>query len=474
MHQISEKKQSFLNGLISTTKLINYPKIRVLMEEFPNQVVADTIKDELMKLRETLISTPDEDMDSVNISAENIESKVDIRVRAGFRPSIRPAINAAGIILHTALGRAPYAESARKALNDAVKNYCTLAVDVPSGKRGDRYAHVESLLQYLTGAEAACVTNNNAAAVLLVLNTLAKGKEVIISRGQLIEIGGAFRIPDIMEQSGAVMVDIGTTNRTHLFDYENAATEETAMIQFVHTSNYRVVGFMKEVERKDLSVLAKKLDIPLVEDIGSGALIDFRKYGLPWEPTVQDSLKAGVDIATFSGDKIVGGPQCGIIVGKKRYIDLIKKNPLCRAMRNDKMTYSVLEATLKLYLDEKTLFKEHPVLHMLTLPVKTIADRAGKFVRRIKPLLPETCEIKVVNGESELGSGSLPAYYIPSKNVSLISSKLSSEEISKRLRLSHPPVFTRIEKDRVLFDFRTIHPDETKTLSDVIIKVLKE
>lgn len=473
MGEITPNKSTLLDNLISTTKLLNYPKIKQLSKEFPKYFVKETAKSELQNVRDTILSAPPESLDTIDITPESIESKIDVRVRAEFRPSVRPAINAAGIILHTALGRAPYAEDAQKALMNAVRNYCTLAVDVPTGKRGDRYTHVEGLLKYLTGTEAACVVNNNAAAVLLVLNTLAEGREVVISRGQLIEIGGAFRIPDVMRRSGAIMVEVGTTNRTHLFDYEETINENTAMIQAVHHSNYRIIGFTGEVPLSELKQLSVKHNIPLVEDIGSGCLIDFTKYGLPPEPMVQDSIKAGADVVTFSGDKILGGPQCGIIVGKKKYIDTIKKNPLCRALRNDKLTYSVLEATLKLFLDQKTLFEKHPVLHMLTLPVRTIGNRARSFVKKVKPLIDETCDIRVINGESQMGSGSLPAQFIPTKLVALKSKSMTADELGHKLRMSEPPVFSRITEEQVLLDFRTIHPQEVQALADVVVKAVR-
>ena len=268
------------------------------------------------------------------------------------------------------------------------------------------------------------------------------------------------------------MIEVGTTNRTHLFDYEDAINENTAMIQLVHSSNYRISGFTKEVQISEVKIPGEKFNIPVVEDIGSGALIDFTKYGLPHEPMVQDSVKAGADVVTFSGDKILGGPQCGIIVGKKKYIDKIKKNPLCRALRCDKMTYSVLEATLKLFLDEKTLPEKHPVLNMLTLPVRTIENRARRFTKKIHPLIEDVCETGVINGESQMGSGSLPAKFIPTKLAALKPKKISPEELGSRLRMGSTPVFTRIADNQVLLDFRTIRPNEVEILKEAVLKAL--
>jgi L-seryl-tRNA(Ser) seleniumtransferase len=473
MRTENNEKKSLLDNLISTTKLLNYPKIQQLLNEFPKHYVKEVVKSELQHLRKTILNASEERFSTIDITPERLEEHIDFRVRMEFSPSVRLAINAVGIILHTALGRAPLAESAQTALMSAVRNYCTLAIDVETGKRGDRYRHVEGLLKYLTGAESACVVNNNAASVLLALNTLAEGKEVIISRGQLVEIGGAFRIPDVMRRSGAIMVEVGTTNRTHLFDYENALTGNTGMIQVVHHSNYRIRGFASEVPLGELKPLCEKHAIPLVEDIGSGCLIDLTEFGLPSEPMVQESIKAGADVVTFSGDKILGGPQCGIIVGKKIYIDRIKKNPWVRAMRCDKLTYSVLEATLKLYLDRKSLPDRLPVLRMLTTPLQTLSTRAHRFSRALKSAIGDKCKITVINGESELGSGSLPDQYIPTKLVSVRCKTMPAEEIAYKLRMSNPPIFTRISEDQVLFDFRTIHPKEIKILAEVVGKVVK-
>ncbi len=462
------KKKELLNSLISTTKLLNYPKIKELTSEYASHFVKEITKSELQKVREAILDTIDDNLDNIDISPERLAVLVDIRVRAEYRPSVRPAINAAGIILHTALGRAPLADEAQEEIANAIKNYCTLAIDVPTGKRGDRYNHVEDLLIYLTGAEAACVVNNNAGAVLLVLNTLAEGKEVIISRGQLVEIGGAFRIPDVMRRSGAMMIEIGTTNRTHLYDYEDAVTEETSMIQHVHHSNYRITGFTGEVPIEELKPLCVKHDIPLVEDIGSGCLIDLTQFGLPYEPLVQDSIKAGADVITFSGDKMLGGPQSGIIVGKKKYIDLIKKNPLCRAMRNDKLTYAALEATLKLYLDRATLMEKLPIFRYLSLTKETLRKRAQSFVRKARDAAGKEFEFSIIDSESQMGSGSLPAKFIPTTAVTVRNSNMSPDEIGKKLRLSDPPVFARIENDRVVLDFRTVSPKEIPELISVL------
>ncbi len=469
----NDQKNKILSQLISTTKLLNHSKIKLLLKRFPKDYVTDAVKIEIQRVRDMVLSASPDDLENIDISPENIEEKVEKRVCLGFSPSLRPGINAAGIILHTGLGRAPFAIEAQEALMNAVKNYCTLEIDIPTGKRGDRYVHVEDLLNYLIGTESACIVNNNAAAVLLVLNTLAQAKEVIISRGQLIEIGGDFRMPDVMQRSGAIMVEVGTTNRTHLSDYEKAVTENTSLIQVAHTSNFRIMGFTKKVPLQELKSLCTKHNIPLVEDIGSGALLDLTKYGLLHEPVVQESVKAGVDIVTFSGDKLLGGPQCGIIIGKKEYLEKIKKNPLCRALRCDKMTYAVLEATLKLFLDKENLIEKNPVLHMLALSIRTISKRARRFVKRISAI-SKKCEISIISGESQIGGGSLPTENIPTKLVALSPKNISVDELAARLRAGEMPVFTRIADDRVLLDFRTVHASEIQSLADAVIKAVNK
>jgi L-seryl-tRNA(Ser) seleniumtransferase len=462
-------RNSLLDQLIGIPKLLNYPQIKALDEDdYPRPFIIDITTEELQKLRDRIHAAAIEDLHQIDIDPNLLADKIANRIQLQLKPSVAPAINAAGIILHTALGRAPLCQEAQDAIANAIKNYCTLAIDRETGKRGDRYAHVEELLCYLTGAEAAVVVNNNAGATMLVLNTMAFGREVVISRGQLIEIGGSFRIPDVMKRSGAIMVEVGTTNKTHPWDYERAITENTALLLRVHTSNYQIVGFTSEVPLKALVDLGQEHNLQVVDDIGSGCLIDFPKYGLPPEPMVQDSIKAGADIVTFSGDKILGGPQCGIIIGKKKYIDPIKKNPLTRALRSDKLTYAALEATLKLYLDEEHLHEKHPVLKLLTIPTKKLANRSRTFRRHLKDIVEGKCEIKAIDGFSQLGSGSLPAQYIPTKLISLKPQTMSAESLAAKLREREPPIFARIADNEVLLDLRTIREDETKVVEEAI------
>jgi len=471
--QLKKSRKSLLDQLIGMPKLLNLPPIKALKNDFPRVIVHDITRRELQNLRDKIKNSTLEETKQINPDPVKLAHEIANFIQMEYKPSVAPAINATGIILHTALGRAPLCEAAQRAVSDVIRNYCTIAVDKKTGRRGDRYAHVEKLLCHLTGAEAACVVNNNSGATMLILNTLGEGKEVIISRGQLVEIGGSFRIPDVMRRSNAIMVEVGTTNKTHLWDYKEAITENTSLIMRVHTSNYQIIGFSEEVSLKDLVELGNEYNLPVVDDIGSGCLIDFKKDGLPEEPMVQDSIKAGIDVVTFSGDKILSGPQCGIILGKKKYIDLMKKNPLARALRCDKYTYAALEATLKLYLDEESLAEQHPVLLMLTLPIRSLANRANTFKRHLQDPLQKKCDITVINGYSQLGSGSLPAKNIATKLAALKSKKISAEVLGNKLRENTPSIFTRIENNALLLDFRTLRKDEIRTVEQAILSIFK-
>jgi len=376
--------------------------------------------------------------------------------------------------MHSGLGRAVLPEEARLALDAVSRGYSTLALDLESGRRGQRDIHIVGLLRELTGAEAATVVNNNAAATVLILNTLAKGKEVIISRGQLVEIGGSFRMPDVMETSGAILREVGTTNKTHLRDYAAAANERTGAILRVHHSNYRIVGFAEEPGLEELVELGNARNIPVIDDLGSGALVDLAPYGLESEPLVQKSIQAGASVVCFSGDKLIGGPQSGIIVGKSDIMAKVKKNPLKRAFRCGKMTIAALEATLKLFLNQEKLNERHPVYRMLSLTPENLMKRARQLERRLKQRLSEGNSVRVLDGGSEVGSGSVPAQTLPTKLVSVKSRRLSADELAKKLRLNRPPVFTRILKDEIVFDLRTIRPGEDAAVEEALIRILNQ
>ena len=472
---IEEKRINLLNSLIGMPKLLHKPALWQALESLPQLYGNDLVRWELDNLRNSILNTETEDeLDKIDIDPDRLAERLAFLIREKADHSVHYAINAAGIILHTALGRSPLAEEAKEALMVAATGYSTVAIDRETGKRGNRHLHVEDLLCHLTGAEAAVCVNNNAAATIVLLNTMAAGKEVIVSRGQLVEIGGAFRIPDVMKRSGAEMVEVGTTNKTHFKDYKEAITENTGLLLRVHASNYLVTGFTSEVSVKEIADLAHENDLPMADDIGSGCLVDITEFGLPAEPMVQDSIRDGADLVCFSGDKMLGGPQCGIIVGKKKYIDQIKKNPLVRAFRLGKLTYSALEATLKLFLDKKVLFERHPVMHMLIRKADEIGRKEHAFLRKIRPLIDGKCEAKVIKGFSLMGSGSLPGRDIPSKLICLNPREISSDELAYKFRKNDPPIFTRVGREGVLIDFRTIFPDDVPHLVEAFKRIFGE
>ncbi len=389
------------------------------------------------------------------------------------RPHLKRVINATGIVVHTNQGRSLLAREAVEAVEDICLHYSNLELDLKTGKRGSRYSHVEEILCTITGSESALVVNNNAAAVLITLETLAQNKEVIVSRGELVEIGGSFRIPDVMKKSGAILKEVGTTNRTHLRDYEQAISENTGALLKVHTSNYRIIGFHKEVSLKELVALGKKYHLPVIKDLGSGNLISFSQYGLTHfdEPTVKEILKTGVDVVSFSGDKLLGGPQAGIIVGKKEFVDKIKKNPLNRALRIDKMTLAALEATLKLYLDEEKALQNIPTLKLIFTPLSTLNNRAATLSKKLKTL--SNLVVKKERSSSKVGGGSLPEREIPTYVVKLKPKNFSIEELRKKLLETDPPLIGRVEEDWFCLDVRTIFPAEINLIYH-IFKHLEE
>ena len=441
-----------------------------LLAERPRALVVEELRRYLDCVRRTILEQ------SV-VSCPPFDALVEDFVRtASFTllPTVRRCVNGAGIILHTALGRAPIAEDAQMALAEAVLGYSTLQIDLDSGKRGDRHAHVEGLLMRLTGAEAAVIVNNNAAATLLLLNTLAEGKEVVISRGELVEIGGSFRIPDVLRRSGALLAEVGTTNRTHLRDYAAALNERTGLLLKVHQSNYRIVGFTSDVSIGELASLAHSHGLCAVDDVGSGALVDLSRWGLPKEPVVRESVAAGADAVCFSGDKLVGGPQCGIVVGKKELIDRLKKNHLMRALRCDKMTYAVLAATLRLFCDEDTLPARHPVMRMLCMSETEILSRARTLASALSAQLQGEGSALVEDDMSEVGSGSLAAQPVPTHVVRLQVHGHSPDALGRMLRQRPIPVIARISDDAVVLDCRTIKDNEVPLVVDAVSSIVRE
>lgn len=407
------------------------------------------------------------------LSSDVLFPRLTCHVRAGAKPHFRRVLNATGVVVHTNLGRSLLAKSAVQAVNEACACYSNLEFDLNTGERGSRYSHVEKLICEITGAEAALVVNNNASAVLITLETLAKGREAVVSRGQLVEIGGSFRIPDVMTKSGAILREVGATNRTHLHDYESVINEETALLMKVHTSNFRVIGFTKEVSGGELAELGRKHDIPVYEDLGSGNLTNFSGLGLMREPTVQEVVAEGVDVVSFSGDKVLGGPQAGIIVGSKKYIGMIKKNPLNRVVRIDKMTLAALEATLRLYLDPDTARREVPTVRMITEKLENLKSQAQSLARVLRRVLGDKVSIGVREGVSRVGGGAFPEQDLKTFLVTVVSqTDISVEQLKERLLSTEPPMVTRIEDDLLCLDPRTLTKEEYKLCAEAIRQVL--
>lgn len=462
-------KNIFFRNIPKVDVLIEDESIKNLIENNDRELVIDIIREKTDELREFISNSNSESEILKNIN--NLISDIVAKFKKTTALNMRKVINGTGTILHTNLGRAVISEKIADRLKEIVTGYSNLEYDIEKGERGERYSHFEDIVCRITGAEAAMAVNNNAAAVMLILSTMAKNKEVIVSRGELVEIGGSFRVPDVMAQSGSSLVEIGTTNKTHLRDYENAITEETAALLKVHTSNYKIVGFTESVSVKELSELSKKHNIPLIEDIGSGVLIDLSKYGLAYEPTVQESIKNGADVVCFSGDKLLGGPQAGIIVGKKEYINKMKKNPLTRAIRIDKFTATALEAVFHEYIEEENAIKNIPVLNMIVRDIKEVNRLANMLFDKIKPV-NNYANIQIEDCLSQIGGGSLPLERINSKCITIKPNNITTALLEKRLRYSEIPVIIRIANDKAIIDLRTVNESEIDILSNAIINAL--
>jgi len=451
-------------------EILEGKEVKPLLSHYPRWLVVDAIQSILETYRLKILSS-----DTAGSALEKMAidvSTVAIEERLSFylKPHLKRVINATGVILHTNLGRSPLSQEALVNLQEIASSYSNVEFDVLRGERGNRHSHLISLLSKLTGAESGLTVNNNAAAVLLALNTLALGKEVIISRGELIEIGGSFRIPEVMKASGAKLVEVGTTNKTHLEDYHRAISENTALILKVHTSNYRIVGFTSEVSLPELATLSRENKIPLMNDLGSGCLLDLSRYGLVKEPTVREAIHLGSDIVTFSGDKLLGGPQAGIILGKKDLLTRMEKNSLMRVLRVDKLTLSALEATLLLYLDEDKAKEKIPTLRMLTFTLEEIEKKAIILADMIKRDLSSFLKVEIKRDSSQVGGGALPLVDLPTWVVALTPLKSTVHQLEQKMRESDPPVIARISNDQILMDLRTIDEGEVNLILDSIRK----
>ena len=452
-------KEELLRQLPSIDKLLRMPIVVELIADYGRFLTLEALRITIDEQRTAVlngVATVPKDATLIQTARDCLE--------AWFTPTLRPVINATGVIVHTNLGRAPLSDAAIEAVTAVAQGYSTLEFNLETGKRGSRALHAEQLLTQLTSTEAALTVNNNAAAVLLMLSALCQGKEVIISRSQLVEIGGGFRVPDVMAQSGAKLVEVGTTNRTHLRDYENAITENTAAIMVAHHSNFKIVGFTTEPELAELAELAHAHNIALLYDQGSGALFDTSEFGLAPEPTVLDGLQAGCDIVAFSGDKLLGGPQAGILCGNAAMMAVIKKHPLARAVRADKMALAALSATLTLYLKEQAL-TQIPVWHMISRTHADITEEADTWVAQLQA---QGISAQTIAGESTVGGGSLPGTSMPTQLVAI--SHPDVEAVAARLRENDPPVIGRIQDGRFLMDPRTVLPRQREALLEAVIQ----
>ncbi|MBL6958518.1 MAG: L-seryl-tRNA(Sec) selenium transferase [Rhodospirillales bacterium] len=453
------KPDNALRALPSVDKLLGRAEAAFLIDGHGRRAVVDTLRATLETLRRDVLAG-----DAGDLSDEKVIALAADRLEAEARSSLTPVFNLTGTVIHTNLGRAPMPAAALAAIERTAQSAANVEYDLDRGKRGDRDDHLENLICRLTGAEAATTVNNNAAAVLLVLNTLAQRKEVPVSRGELIEIGGSFRIPDIMKRAGCKLVEVGTTNRTHLKDFAGAVSARTALLMKVHTSNYAVEGFTKAVPEEDMAALAREHGLPFIVDLGSGTLVDFRTYGLPYEPTPQDTLKQGADLVTFSGDKLLGGPQAGIIAGRADLVAKIKKNPMKRALRNDKMIIAALDAVLRLYLDPDRLCQRLPVLRLLTRPVDDIRDSAERLAPALQHHLGDAFTVAIEDCQSQIGSGSLPVERLPSAALALTpTAKRGSGAALKGLAVAFRqlprPVIGRIHGGAFILDLRCLEDE---------------
>ena len=444
--------------------------IKKLLEENSKNLIMESIHEELNSIRNNISNGCDEKV--ILNYIENLAKNIEKNLLNKKRLNLRKVINASGVVIHTNLGRSVLTDEILENIKDVSVGYSNLEYDLQKGERGSRYSHLTEIIKKITGAEDCMVVNNNAAAVMLILSTMAKGRNVITSRSELVEIGGSFRIPDVCRESGAELKEVGTTNKTHLSDYENAIDENTAALFKVHQSNFKILGFTESVTSTELKDLKEKYNIPIIEDLGSGVLIDLSKYGLGHEPTVQECIANGVDVVSFSGDKLLGGVQAGIIVGKKEFIEKMKKNQLTRALRVDKFTLSALEVVFSYYIDEELAISKIPTLNMLTIKIEELSNKAERFI----DYLGENKEFsyEIIDIDSEVGAGSLPTQKLPSKAVKVISNSYTENELEEKLRNHNIPIVARIYKGNLIFDVRTIFENEFSIIKDALDSLIGE
>lgn len=472
---IDDHKQVLLRHLPGVDQLLLQVDKDPDLAPVPQKIRTACLREAIAAARESILGAAAKAPAAIEAEslAATILSDAAARMQAAMRLNLRRTINATGVVVHTNLGRSLLADRALSNIRAVAAHYSNLEFDLAKGRRGSRYSAVEGILCELSGAPAAMVVNNNAGAVLLTLDTIARGHEVVVSRGELVEIGGAFRIPDVMAKSGAVLKEVGTTNRTHPRDYEGAIGPETGLLLKVHTSNYSIVGFTKSVPLKELVAIGENHQVPVMEDLGSGTLVDFGQYGLLREPTVQEAVATGVDVVTFSGDKLLGGPQAGIILGRKEIIDQIKKNPLTRALRIDKLTLAALEATLHLYRDPERLVAEVPTLRMILSSKEELQQQAAALKAELEKIASEALTLDLVDGISRAGGGSLPLLDLPTQCVRVRVAGRSASSLERAFREGDPAVIVRIENEALLLDPRTVAVDEHRLIRIALEGILK-
>ena len=471
--KVSDNQQKYLRRLPGVDRLLDRVGAEPDFADIPRQVLVRAVRSVIDDLRSAVLNN-ELPADSDPFDDDFIVRSIRQTAAKLLSFNLKRTVNATGVIVHTNLGRSLMAPAAIKNIQIIAGRYSNLEYDLKAGRRGSRYSAVEDILCELTGAEAALLVNNNAAAVLLCLETLAKGFEVVVSRGELVEIGGSFRVPDVMAKSGSILREVGTTNRTHPKDYAGAVNERTALFLKVHRSNYSIVGFTKEVSLQELVALGQAHQVRVMEDLGSGTLIDFSQYGLVREPTVQDSVKTGIDVVTFSGDKLLGGPQAGLIVGRADIMDEIKSNPLTRALRIDKMTLAGLESTLHLYRDPARAVEQIPTLNMLTQSLSVVEGKATKLANRLKKLGHPELQIEFFEGSSRAGGGSLPLLDLPTRCVGVRLASVSANAIEAAMRAFSPPIIGRIEEDFFLMDPRTLQEEELDIIAGAFDRYLQQ
>lgn len=461
------QKKDLFKKIPQVEEILKNSRIEEL--DYSRTLKTKATRDVLEDIRNKIIQCKEDEVEklSTEINDENIIIKVEERLYREFSPSLLKVINGTGTILHTNLGRSLLDDSIKEDIWNIISSYSNLEYDIAEGKRGSRYSHVTKMIKLLFGVEDALIVNNNAAAVFLVLNTFAKDKEAIVSRGELVEVGGAFRIPSVMAMSGANLVEVGSTNKTRVEDYEEAITEETAVLMKVHTSNYKLIGFTDAVSNRELKELGDKYDIPVMEDLGSGVYFNMEEYGLPHEPTISESIKSGIDLITFSGDKLLGGPQAGIIVGKKEYIDKMKKNQILRALRVDKFTLAALECTIRMYFDEEKAKKHIPTIRMITLTPEELFERAEVLKEKIDGR-DTRINVYIEDGKSTVGGGSMPGEEFDSKVIVLTGDGLTADKIEEALRLSSSHIIGRIKDDKYMLDLRTLNDKDFDRIAEEI------